>query len=67
MRAFEIILKEDSVTYMIYVDEKPAAKYQNLYDLERDLSLIKSKFPNKKFTVRKETCKTTRVGSGLIG
>jgi hypothetical protein len=67
MRAYEIILEDAAVTYAIYVDGKPAAKYQDMQSLKRDLSMMRSRFPNKIFTVEKETCKTTSLGSRFIG
>lgn len=66
MRANEFILEESSMTYILYVNGRPMTKYQDTYTLQKELSMIKDKFPNSKFTVKKEVCKTSELAAGLI-
>ena len=66
MRAKEFISEESSVTYILYVNSKPMTKYQDSYTLQKDLAMVKSKFPNSKFTVKKEVCNTSDIDAELI-
>jgi len=66
MRAKEFISEEASVTYILYVNGKPMTKYQDSYTLQKELAMVKSKFPNSKFTVKKEVCKTSDIDAELI-
>jgi hypothetical protein len=66
MRAKEFISEESSVTYVLYVNEKPMTKYQDAYTLQKDLAIVKRKFPNGKFTVKKEVCKISELDAEFI-
>jgi hypothetical protein len=66
MRANEFISEESSVTYILYVNEKPMTKYQDAHTLQKDLAIIKNKFLNSRFTVKKEVCKTSDIDAELI-
>lgn len=66
MRAKEFILRESSVTYILYVNGKPMTKYQDSHTLQQDLAMVKRKFPNSKFTVKKEVCNTSDIDAELI-
>jgi hypothetical protein len=53
--------------HILYVNDKPAAKYRNEFDAHHDLAMLARKFPGKKFAVKKEVCtlKTIRqIGEG---
>ena len=61
MRAIEFILEGSSVTYVIYVNGHPVMKYHDEYKLQQELAIVKNKFPNSKFTVEREVCKTSMI------
>ena len=61
MRAIEFILEGSSITYAIYVNGKPVMKYHDEYTLQKELAIVKNKFPNRKFTVEREVCKTSEI------
>lgn len=65
MRAVEFMFEESSVTYILYVNGKPMTKYQDAYKLKNDLAMVRDKFPNGKFTVEKEVCKTSKIDAEL--
>jgi len=59
-------LSED-LDYILYVNNKPAARYQSEFDANNDFKLLTKKFPDKKFEIKKEVCQITtirRVGEG---
>jgi len=66
MRAKEFISEESSITYILYVNGKPMMKYQDAHTLQKDLAIVKRKFPNGKFTVKKEVCKTSEIDAEFI-
>jgi hypothetical protein len=66
MRANEFISEESSVTYVLYVNEKPMTKYQDAHTLQKDLAIVKRKFPDSKFTVKKEVCKISELDAEFI-
>lgn len=66
MRVNELILEESEVTYTLYVNGKPMIKYTDEYTLQKELAIVKNKFPNSNFTVKKEICKTSEIDPTLI-
>lgn len=53
--------------HILYINDKPAAKYRNEFDAQQDLAMLVRKFPEKKFAIKKEICtlKTIRqIGEG---
>lgn len=53
-------LKEES-TYILYVNGKPATKYKDDWEAITMLKHLKSKFPDKKYSVEKEVCSTDKI------
>ena len=61
MRANEFIA--ESKEYILYINGKPAAKYTNEYDANRDLELLAKKYPHDHLELKFEVCdlKTVRA------
>ena len=53
-------LKEES-TYVLFVNGKPATKYKDDWEAITMLKHLKAKFPEKDFSVEKETCTTDKI------
>jgi hypothetical protein len=58
-------LTESGNEYILYINDKPAAKYQDIKQAEQDLYLIKSKVPTSKFEIKQEVCNMVPVPAGL--
>jgi hypothetical protein len=46
------IVDEDGASFVIYINGKPATKYVNSKNAEAAVSMMKSKFPDKKFEIK---------------
>ena len=58
-------LDESNNEYILYINNKPAAKYTDIKQAEQDLVLIKSKVPSAKFEIKQEVCNMVPVPVGL--
>jgi len=57
-------LKESS-KFILFVNGKPAAQYQDSWEAITMLKHLKAKFPEKEFSVEKETCATDKIAEGV--
>lgn len=46
----------DSESYILYVNGKPYTSYKDIFSAKSDFELLKKKFPNKIFEIKKEVC-----------
>jgi len=60
MREFQEF-KESADEFVLYVNDKPASKYNNLGQAEQDLMMLKQRVPSAKIETKKEVCKMMPV------
>lgn len=52
--------------YVLYINNKPVAKYASLPEAEQDMKLLQKKYRNHTFEIKKEVCQMKPV-AGMIG
>ena len=58
--------EDGAVEYVLYINNKPASKYTDLSDAERDLTYLQKKYPTYTFEIKQEVCNMKSV-TGMIG
>ena len=56
------LFKESTDEFVLYVNDKPAAKYTKLSQATQDVALLKNRVPSAKLEIKQEVCKLIPVG-----
>lgn len=57
---------ESEKEYILFINDKPAAKYNNIKDARNDLYLIRIKLPSTKLDIKQKVSNMVAVPDGLI-
>lgn len=51
------LAEDDSQEYVLFLNNKPAAKYTDIYKAQQDLAYIKKKFPKQPAEIKQQVCR----------